>query len=152
MLRDVRLALRYLLKAPGYTSAVVVTLALAIGANTAIFSAVYAVLLKPLPVRQPENLVICWERDLPRNLAVVEVSYRNFQDWATQSRSFSQAAAMGSSTWPVVLDGSGESARLSSAGVSVSFFETLGVSPALGRAFRPEDDAPRSWSRRPRGC
>jgi putative ABC transport system permease protein len=144
MLRDVRLALRYLLKAPGYTLAVVVTLALAIGANSAIFSTVYAVLLKPLPVRQPGNLVICWERDRAHGLEVVELSYRNFRDWATHSQSFSQTAAIGSSTWPAVLDGHGESARLSSAGVSVSFFETLGVLPELGRGFRPEDDAPKA--------
>jgi hypothetical protein len=61
-LHDARLALRNLLRTPGYTFAAVVTLALTIGANSAIFSAVYAVLLKPLPIRQPENLVICWQR------------------------------------------------------------------------------------------
>jgi putative ABC transport system permease protein len=142
MLSDVRLALRYLLKARGYSFAAIVVLALAIGANSAVFSAVHAVLLDPLPVRQPDDLVICWASDRSHDLPVVELSYRNFQDWATLSRSFSQAAAIGSSTWPAVLDGQGESVRLSSAGVSVSFFETFGVPPAIGRGFRPEDDLP----------
>ena len=117
------------------------TLALAIGANSAIFSAVHGVLLTPSAIRQPDKLVICWERDASRS-PVVELSYRNFQDWVAHSRSFSQAAAIGSSTWPAILDGRGESVRLASAGVSASFFDTLGVVPALGRGFRPEDDAP----------
>jgi putative ABC transport system permease protein len=142
MLPDFRLALRYLLKTPVYTGAVVATLALAISANSAIFSIVHTVLLRPLPVRQPDSLVICWERDPEHSLSVVELSYRNFQDWAAHSRSFSQAAAVGSSTWPAVLDAQGESERLSSAGVSSSFFETLGVVPEVGRGFRLEDDAP----------
>jgi predicted permease len=142
VLSDVRLALRDLLKAPGYTVAAIVVLAMTIGAASAVFSAVHAVLLEPLPVRQPDDLVIGWASDRSHNLAVVELSYRNFQDWATHSRSFSQAAAIGSSTWPAVLDRQGESVRLSSAGVSVSFFETLGVPPAIGRGFRPEDDLP----------
>jgi putative ABC transport system permease protein len=142
MLSEIRLALRYLLKAPGYSVAAIVTLALTIGANSAVFSAVHAVLLEPMPVRQPDDLVICWASDRSHDLAVVEVSYRNFQDWATHSRSFSQVAAIGSSTWPAVWDGQTESVRLSSAGVSVSFFETLGVPPAIGRGFRPEDDLP----------
>ena len=140
--QDLRLALRSLRKAPGYTCAMVVTLGLVIGANSALFSAVYAVLLKPLPIRQPNQLVICWGRDPSHNLPVVELSYQNFQDWATHSRSFSQAAAIGSSTWPLVLDRRGEHTRLSAAGVSVSFFETLGVIPEVGRGFHSEDDAP----------
>ncbi len=138
---DVRLALRHLLKVPGYTFAVVVILALTIGANSAMFSAVHAVLLRPMPIRQPGNLVVCWESDPSRNLAVVELSYRNFQDWAAHSQSFTQTAAIGSSTWPAVMDTSNESARVSSAGVSASFFDTLGVLPEVGRGFRPEDDA-----------
>jgi putative ABC transport system permease protein len=142
--QEVKYAIRTLGKSPGFTALAVFTLTLGIGANTAIFSAVHAVLLRPLPVRQPENLVICWGSDRSHSLAVVELSYRNFQDWTTDSRSFSQAAAIGSSTWPAVLDGRGESARLSSAGVSVSFFETLGVVPKIGRGFRPEDDVPKA--------
>lgn len=106
LFRDVRLTFRDLLRQPGYTTAAVVTLSLAIGANSAIFSAVYAVLLKPSAIFQPGNLVICWERD-PLGGPVIEVSYRNFQDWVVHSRSFSQAAAVGSSTWPAILDAGG---------------------------------------------
>ena len=141
LLRTVRLIARDLLRQPGYTASTVLTLALAIGANSAIFSAVHSVLLTPSAIRQPDSLVICWEQDTSSS-PVVEVSYRNFQEWVAHSRSFSQAAGIGSSTWPVVLDGRGESVRLASAGVSVSFFDTLGVVPALGRGLRPEDDAP----------
>jgi putative ABC transport system permease protein len=139
--RDVRLTSRDLVRHPGYTIAAVVTLALAIGANSAIFSVVYAVLLKPSAIFQPGDLVISWERN-PAGSPVVEISYRNFQDWSAHSRSFSHAAAVGSSTWPAVLDMRGESVRLSSAGVSASFFDTLGVAPVLGRVFRAEDDLP----------
>ncbi len=141
LLRDVRLTVRDLVRQPGYSTAAVVTLALAIGANSAIFSAVHAVLLKPSAIFQPGDLVICWERD-PAGSPIVELSYRNFQDWVAHSRSFSQAAAVGSSTWPAILDGRGESTRLSSAGVSASFFDTLGVAPTLGRVLRSDDDIP----------
>lgn len=140
--RDVRYALRMCARNPGFTTLVVVTLASGIGANSAIFSAVHGVLLKRDFLQQPQDLVICWERDAARDLSVVELSYRNVQDWAAHSRSFSLIAAMGSSTWPVILDGRGESVRLASAGVSASFFETLGVAPAIGRSFQPEDDLP----------
>ncbi|RPH59711.1 MAG: permease, partial [Acidobacteria bacterium] len=139
---ELRLSLRLLWKAPGYTTAVVLTLALVIGANSAIFSAVHAVLLNPLAIRQPARIVVCWEADPSRNLPVVELSYRNFQDWAAQSRSFLRTAAVASSTWPVVLEARVAPIKLSSAGVSGSFFDTLGVAPALGRALGPEDDRP----------
>jgi putative ABC transport system permease protein len=136
------IVLRRLVKSPGYTAAAVGTLALAIGANSAMFSAVYGVLLHPLPIRLPNDLVICWGSDVERGAKVVELSYRNFEGWAARGRSFSQTAAVGSSTWPAVLEARDGSVRLSSAGVSVSFFDTLGVAPALGRGFRPEDDEP----------
>ena len=79
----------------------------------------YGVLLTPSAIRQPDQLVICWERDASRS-PVVELSYRNFQDWVAHSRSFSQAAAIGSSTWPAILDGRGESVRLASAGLRLA--------------------------------
>src|SRR5206468_1074302 len=88
MLHGTRLALRNLRNAPGYTFAAVMTLALVMAANSAMFSAVYAVLLRPLPIRHSEDLVICWASDRPHNLAVVELSYRNFEDWTSRSKSF----------------------------------------------------------------
>ncbi|MGH9145140.1 MAG: ABC transporter permease, partial [Vicinamibacterales bacterium] len=141
-LREFRLSLRLLLKSPGYTAAVIFTLALVIGANSAIFGAVQAVLLNPLPIQQPGRVVVCWGANASRNLPVVELSYQNFQDWTARSRSLAKTAAVGSSTWPVVLEGRGDPARLASSAVSGSFFDTLGVAPALGRALRPEDDRP----------
>lgn len=142
MIRELRHTCRQLLSAPGYTAATVITLALAIGATSAIFSAVHGVLLRPLPIHNPGELVICWATDPARNQAVVELSHRNVRDWAEQSRSFVQTAAMGSSAWPAVLEGRGEPARLSSVGVSASFFDTLGVPPLHGRVFRAEDEQP----------
>jgi putative ABC transport system permease protein len=141
-MNDLRLTLRNLLKQPGYAVAVVVTLALAIGANSAIFSVVRAVLLRPLPIAAADDLVVCWDADPSRNVAVVELSYRNFQDWAAGNHSFSASAAMGSSNWTMVLDGQGEPARVAYTGVTASFFDTLGARPLLGRTFVPEDDLP----------
>jgi putative ABC transport system permease protein len=150
--------LRHLVKQPGYTIATVFVLALAIGANSAIFSAVYAVLLKPLPIAAPADLVVGRAADPARSLAVVELSYRNVQDWAAESRSFSQLAAMGSSNWAMVLEGEGDPVRVPYTAVTASFFETLGARPLLGRTFRPNDDVPNApgvvvlnhgaWSRR----
>jgi putative ABC transport system permease protein len=141
-LRDIRLTLRHLLRQPGYALAVVITLALAIGASSGIFSAVYAVLLKPLPIDDAESLVVSWGADSVRDRAVVELSYRNFQDWRAGSRSFTDAAAMGSSNWTMVMDGQGDPARVPYTAVTASFFDTLGVRPLLGRGFRSGDDVP----------
>jgi putative ABC transport system permease protein len=139
---EIRLAIRSLRKAPGFTFGAVVTLALATGATSAMFSAVSAVLFRPTSIHHPEQLVIAWEKDDSRQLDVVELTYRSVEAWAANSTSFSRLAAIGSSTWPAVLDHDDESQRVSSAGVSVSFFETLGVRPELGRGFTPADDAP----------
>jgi putative ABC transport system permease protein len=142
LLRDGRLAARNLLKAPGYSAAAVVTLALAIGATSALFSVVHTVLLKPLPIQEPERLVVCWETGSTPDQGVSELSYRNFRDWSTGMRGFSDLAAMGSSNWSGVLDGQGEPVRLHYTGVTASFFDTLGVRPFLGRVFRPDEDVP----------
>jgi hypothetical protein len=140
-MRDVRLALRYLRKSPGYTLAVVLTLGAAIGANTANFSAVYGVLLKPLGISDPSKLVVCWDSDPSHNLPVIEVSYRQFEAWAAHLR-HTDADAIGSPSWPDVLDDHGTLTRLASTGVSRSFFETFGVRPLLGRTFQAADDLP----------
>jgi hypothetical protein len=102
--RDARLVVRRLLKSPGYVVASTMTLALAIGANTAIFSAVYSVLLAPLPIRNPTRLVIAWKTEPTRNLAVVEATFRDYERWRAASQSFVQVGAMGSSSWPAVLE------------------------------------------------
>ena len=136
MLLILRRVLRGLGQQRGYSAAVIVTLALTIGTTTAIFSAVYAILLKPLPMTRPEALVICWQRAPERNLSVVELSYRAFEEWRLHSRSLTTAAAVGSSTWPGVLK-RGEPARVATAGVSASFFATLGAArPSAARSPR----------------
>jgi putative ABC transport system permease protein len=141
-MRDVRLALRYLLKSPGYTLTAVLTLAVAIGANSAIFSAVYGVLLKPLPIAGASRLVVIWDSDPSRSVPVIEVSYRQFERWAAAPRVFEKAAAFGASTWPTLLEQQGETTRLALSGVSAGFFETLATVPALGRSLRSDDEAP----------
>ena len=140
--RDLRLTIRYLLKRPGYSAAVVAILALAIAATSSIFSAVHAVLLAPSPIAHPTRLVIAWLSDTARNYGVVELSYREFEEWRDRSRSFSDVAVMGSSNWTMVLDGRGDPVRLPMAGVSAGFFETLGARPLLGRTIQPPDDLP----------
>ena len=119
-----------------------ITLALALGANTAIFSVVHATLLNPLVARDPGRLVVAWESDPAKGVAVVELAYNTFRDWATHSRSFTHAGAFGSSTWTEVLRGVDESVRLASTAVSATFFDTLGARPMLGRTFRAEDEIP----------
>jgi len=139
---DVAIVARRLRSSPGYTLGIVATLALALGAITSIFGVVHSTLLNPLAARDPSRLVVVWESDPAKSVAVVELAYNTFRDWATHSRSFSQAGAFGSSTWTQVLRGAGESVRLASTGVSATFFDTLDARPLLGRTFHAEDDVP----------
>ena len=144
--------------APGFTITALLTLSLSSGATTAIFSAVYAVLLSPMSVRDPASLVVGWGRDPARTEGVVELSYLDVADLGRASRHLGSTAAVGSHAWNAVLDEAGEPTRLSYAGVSGSFFETLGARPLLGRVLGPDDDVPNAesvavmsyalWSRR----
>jgi putative ABC transport system permease protein len=135
-----RIALRNLRAVPGYTATVVVTLSLAIAIISAIFGAVYAVLLRPLPIRNADALIVGWETAPERAQLVSESAYGHIRDWQNQTRQFEQIAGMGSSVWHVVLEGRGDPVRLASTAVTSSFFDTLGVRPALGRTFRQDDD------------
>ena len=134
-----RLALRHLRRSPGYLAAAVVTFALAIGANSAIFSAVRAVLLRPLPMHEPSDIAVVWQTDA-RGQGVVELTYRHLREWTDAGRTFSSAAVMASHNWNAVLTGHGDPFRIWVNAVSANFFDTLGVRPILGRGFRPEDD------------
>lgn len=142
VLREARVVIRHLLRSPGYAVASILTLAFAIGANTAIFSAVDSVLLKPLPILDPAGLVVAWKTEPARNLPVVEATYRDYERWRTGSKSFVQVAAMGSSLWPAVLEDEPGAVKLASSGVTATFFDTLGAQPLIGRVLRPEDDQP----------
>src|SRR5882672_2564123 len=138
--QDLRFGMRRLLNTPLFTFAVAATLSMAIAANVAIFSAVSAVLLRPLPIRQPDRVVVISETASGRGQNVKEVSYRNFVDWRTQSRSFDAVAAMGSTNVDFLTDRAGQLIRFKAAIVSASFFDLLGTGPQLGRALVPDDD------------
>jgi len=125
--QDARYGLTMLRRNPGFTFVAVLTLALGIGAITAIFSVVNAVLLRPLPYRDPDRLVI-----------VPNAEGRDFLRWREQAKAFEKMAAYSGGV--VILTGSGEPERLEAGLVSADLFATLGVAPALGRAFSPQED------------
>src|SRR5215472_16841075 len=130
-LQDVRYGVRQLLRSPGFTAIAIITLALGIGANTAIFSFVNAVLLKPLPYPHPERIVSVWEK-LPGGDSN-PISTLNFLDWERQNRCFQFLSAI---AWDrVTLTGSGKPEELNVHRVSASYFKVLGVGATLGRTF-----------------
>ena len=134
LFQDLRYGLRILLRKPGFTVVAVLTLALGIGANTAIFSVVNAVLLRPFPYESPERLVVVQERISERDLPV---SYLNFADWRDQNSVCTSMAAVRTRE-SFNFTGAGEPERLQGRIVSASFFSTLGVRPIRGRDFLPE--------------
>lgn len=134
---DLRHGARVLRRAPAFTLVATLTLALGIGMATAIFSVVRPVLIEPLPYRDPGRLMLVWERDDDGSRS--NTSFATFTDLAARSTSLAGAAAIG--TWtPTVTEG-GDPERLSGERVSSRYFDVLGVRPALGRSFRPEEDA-----------
>ena len=135
--QDIRFAFRQLRRNPGFTAIALITLALGVGANTAIFSVVRGVLLRELPYAQPDRLTRVYSR-IERGM--VSVSPADFNDWRRQSTRFAALAASAEGT--VNLTGSGSAERFSQARVSANMFQLLGVRVALGRAFAPGEDAP----------
>jgi putative ABC transport system permease protein len=141
--QDIRYAFRMLLKQPGFTLIVVLTLALGIGANTTIFSAIDAVLLNPLPYKDPARLMVPWEtnRQLgPETWDRNEATIGNFLDWRSRNRVFDQLASLFYTD--MILTGIGEPERIKSCVVTTNFFQLLGVQPMLGRSFLPEEEIP----------
>src|SRR5579859_7344646 len=136
LLHDVRYAFRLLAKSPGFTAIAVLTLALGIGTNTAIFSVVNAVLLRPLPFRDPSRLVLVIEKS---KYPTITVSYQNYLDWRDQSHSFESMEAIYGAN--MTLTGKGEPERLVARRVTAGFFSMLGISPKIGRNFMPEEDS-----------
>jgi len=137
--QDLRYGTRMLLKQPGFTLIAIITLALGIGANTAIFSVVNAVLLRPLAFKEPDRLVAVWERNLKKPDGEKSfVGGANFSDWKRQSQSFDALAAY--MNWNYNLTGDGEPQRLRAIVATGDLFRALGVEPALGRTFAPDDD------------
>ena len=140
-IRDLRHAMRLRRRTPGFASVAIVTLALGIGANTAIFSVVRAVLLRPLPYTDPDRLVAIGERSpegSPNN-----VGYMTFADWRARTHSFDEMALV--RTWSPTLVADGAPERINVLRVSANFFRMLGVTPALGRDFTEAEDTPSGW-------
>src|SRR5215510_11721903 len=144
MTQDLLYGVRVLRRRPGITAIAVVTLALGISANTAIFSVAYASILRPLPFPRQEQLVVAWKSDQTARNPFVELSVPEFKDWQTDIHVFDSIAAMPTTVYGYgyVMTGFGEPVQLESARVSADFFKTLGVSPLLGRLFVEEDDHP----------
>ncbi len=137
LFRDIRYGIRSLLKRPGFTMIAVTALALGIGANTAIFSLVNAVLLQPLPFAEPDRLVWVWG-NIRNGGNRASVSPLDFLDFRQQNATFEQFAA--SLQVSLNLTGSGEPERLSASAVTGNYFQALGAQPALGRTFVPENE------------
>jgi len=134
--QDVRYALRVLAKSPAFTAIAVLTLALGIGVNSALFSVVNGVLLSPLPFPHPEEIYIVYSS--MANFEHASISYPNFLDWQKQNHSFAELAAFRTSTYN--LTGSGEPERLHAHMISAEFFPAFGIHTLLGRNFTPEED------------
>ena len=136
--QDFRFGLRSLLKRPGFTAIALLALALGIGANTAIFSLVNAVILQPLPYRDPDRLISVYGT---RNRSTQgSVGPTDFLDYRSQNKTFEQFAASGSMMLPMNLTGSGEPERLNASIITGNYFDTFGVRPALGRGFSLENE------------
>ena len=135
LLQDIRYAVRLLAKNPGVTGIAVLTLALGIGANTAIFTVVNAVLLRPLGFRDPSRLIIVAEKS---SFPVISTSWENYQDWRDQSHSFEGLEATRAAT--ITLTGTGDPERLQLRNVTAGLFPLLGVNAQIGRIFLPEED------------
>jgi predicted permease len=135
--QDVRYGLRVLVRNSGFAIIAVLTLALGIGANTAIFSVVQGVLLAPLPYNEPESLVFVWQNNLTLK-HLINVSYPDFLDWQQTARSFQQMAAFSWHERDASAPGTPE--HLNGKEISSGFFETLRVRPILGREFSPTED------------
>jgi putative ABC transport system permease protein len=138
LLKNLRFGFRMIRKNPGFAAVAIITLALGIGANTAIFSFVDAVLLRPLPYPQPEQIVNVWEK--PPQGDRNGISTMNFLDWKNQNSVFTAMAAQTGGA--VTLSGGTEPVLLHAARVSAPFFSILGIKAALGRTFAPDEDQP----------
>jgi hypothetical protein len=138
ILQDIHCAFRMMCKSPGFTAVAVLTLALGIGANTAIFSIVNGVLLNPLPFPHSQELTVLYEHTT--NFEKFSISYPNFLDWQRTNSTFASMAAYRHEDFDIT--GSGEPERVRGGMVSAEFFPILGVEPLLGRLFVRDEDRP----------
>lgn len=136
LLQDIRYGIRNLLKTPGFTAVAILTLALGIGANSALFSVVNGVLLNPLPYPEPDKLISVYAKT--SSFGNSSITYLNFLDWRKNNHSFSSISARRNDD--LFLTGVGEGERLRGVMISADFFTVMGVNPIAGRTFRPEED------------
>ncbi len=139
-IQDLRYGLRTMNKSRGFTALAIIALALGIGANTAIFSVINAVLLRPLPFKEPEGLVTVCNVDLKQGTNFYFVTWPDFIDWRAQGQTFESLAAFDARD--LTFTGAGEPVRLRGAMVTSNLFPMVGVAPQLGRGFTPEEDQP----------
>jgi putative ABC transport system permease protein len=140
LLADSRYAVRTLRKSPVFTTATVLTMALTIGANTAMFSVVNAVLIRPLPFAAPDSLMQLAEKNDRLNISAFAASVLNYLSWKEQNRSFQGLGAIGSASY--TLTGRGEAEQINGATITPSLLPILGIQPVAGRGFREGDDRP----------
>ena len=144
-MQNLRYAFRVLGKQPLFTAIVILTFALGIGANTAVFSVLNAVLLRPLPFREPQNLVALGEYDVRERTApgteINSISYLDYVDWRAQNQVFERVAVYTNQSVSTLTDGS-EATHIQGEAVSADLFALLGIQPILGRAFLPREDEP----------
>lgn len=142
ILRDVRQAVRALGRTPGFSTGAVLTFALGIGVNTAVFSVFNGVLLTPLPYPDPDRITMVWMDNRLEHIREDITSYPNYRDWRDQSSSYAQLASYTSANF--TLTGADEPERLSGAEATANFFEVMGVQPVLGRLFTESQETPGS--------
>jgi len=140
LLSDIRYAFRNLISRPAFTLIAVVTLALGIGANSCIFSAINALLLKPLPIPNQERVMTIWDKDSSHGWEHNEVTMANYFDWRAQNQSFEQLALY--RWWSTNLTGVDTPERVQGFLVTGNFFDALGVKPMMGRGFYEEENQP----------
>src|SRR5436305_3059714 len=138
--QDIRYAGRMMARTPMFTAAVVLTVALAIAANTSIFSFVDAVMIRPMPFRDPGRLVQIAEKNDKLNLPNFGASVLNFISWREQQHAFQEIAAIGFATY--TLTGTGDPEQLSGNPISPAFTRVLGIAPLAGRAFTDDEEKP----------
>src|SRR6476659_9892352 len=141
LLQDIRYGLRMLIKNKSFTAVAGIAHGLSIGANTAIFSLVNGVILRPLPFPDAERIISIEGKNSAAGISESNVSFLDFTDWSQQTDLFASAAAYWTASANLGADGA-EPERVPRAGVTTGFFNVLGVQPFLGRAFLPEDDKP----------
>src|SRR4051812_41651628 len=139
LLQDLKYAVRTLMRSPAFTAAAVLTLALGIGANTAIFSVVDGVLLRPTPFADMDRLVMVWETDRNSSTTREPASVPDFLDFQQRSKAFQQLAAFAGNEVSLTPD-NGDPSRLAALSVSKEFLPVVGVTPLLGRVFTAEED------------